>query len=55
MFESRRLTSELDAIVGVREAETGYRDRWRNWLARENECEERMVCRLLKTMGLLGG
>ena len=33
MFESAGPTSQLDAMVGVREAETGYRDRWRNWLA----------------------
>jgi hypothetical protein len=33
MFESAWCVSELDATVGVREAETGYRDRWRIWLA----------------------
>jgi hypothetical protein len=33
MSESRSLTDKLDAAIGVKEAETGYRDTWRIWLA----------------------
>jgi hypothetical protein len=55
MFESARPTSELDAIVGVREAETGYRDRWWIWLARGGVGERRRPCRVLKMRELPAG
>jgi len=34
------LTYELDAVVGVKEAETGYRDKWWIWLADGGEREK---------------
>jgi hypothetical protein len=33
MLERRLHIDELDAAVGVKEVETGYRDKWRKWLA----------------------
>jgi hypothetical protein len=54
MFERRLHTDELDAAMGVREVETGYRDKWRIWLAGGGECEQSVICRPLKTRGLLG-
>jgi len=37
MFERRVHTDELDAAMRVRAAETGYRDKWRIWLAGSGE------------------
>jgi hypothetical protein len=55
MFESAGPANKLDAIVGVTEVETGYRDRWRIWLARGGVGERRRPRRVLKTRGLLAG
>jgi hypothetical protein len=55
MFESAWPASELDATVGVREAETGYRDRWRIWLARGGVGELGRPCRALKMRELPAG
>jgi hypothetical protein len=55
MFESAWPASELDAIVGVREAEAGYKDRWRIWLARGDVGDRRRPCRVLKMRRLLAG
>lgn len=55
MFESAWPASELDASAGVKETETGYRDRWRIWLARGGGGEQRVACRPLKTRDLPGG
>jgi len=41
--------------VGVREAETGYRDRWRIWLARGGDGEGWQLCRVLKMRELPAG
>ena len=55
MFESRCPASELDAVVGVREVESGYRDRWRIWLARGAIGKPGRPCSALKMRGLLAG
>ena len=55
MIEGRRHIAELDAMVGVREAETGYRDKWRIWLAGGRERARGAACRALKTMNLPEG
>ena len=55
MFESAGSTRELDAAVGVREAETGYRDRWRNWLTGGGGALGIRARRVLKTGKLLAG
>ena len=49
MFERWSLTNKLDAAIGVKEAETGYRDTWRIWLAGGWWGVHGWVCRLLKT------
>jgi hypothetical protein len=33
MIESRLLTEELDAAMGVKEMAGGYRDKWWIWMA----------------------
>ncbi len=55
MIEGRRLTHELDAILRVRERETGYRDKWRIWLAGGGGRMRGAACRALITMNLPGG
>jgi hypothetical protein len=48
-------TDELDAANGVRKAETGYRDKWRIWLAGGGEGVWGAERRLLKRNRLPGG
>jgi hypothetical protein len=45
----------LDAVVGVKEAETGYRDKWWIWLAEGGRRRRWAVCRLLKKRSLPEG
>jgi hypothetical protein len=55
MFERWLHSVELDAVVRVREAETGYRDKWRIWLAGGGGRRRGMACRVLKMRGLQRG
>jgi len=55
MFERCLHTDWLDAAMGVKETETGYRDNWRIWLADAASAEFSVVCRLLKKRELPGG
>jgi hypothetical protein len=55
MFERYLHTDELDAAMGVREAGTGYRDKWRTWLAGGGLRRRRVFCRPLKKRRLRGG
>jgi hypothetical protein len=48
VFERRLHTDELDAAIGVRKAETGYRDTWRIWLAGDTGEGRQATCRSLK-------
>ena len=55
MFERWLHSVELDAVVRVREAETGYRDKWRIWLAGGGGRVSWTASRVLKTKRLQKG